>query len=139
MDREELEKKLEVTEELLEELYKLQKMLKKGTGPMAGLVRTDKFAEDINAQIRRLKAPFKKYGKQEISDSRKDVVINTREFTQFRNLPDYDLLATRGRHMLRYAEAKDNVQDLLPVYENIIDRAEMIRDELRLMKEKENG
>ena len=40
MDREELEKKLEVTEELLEELYKLQKMLKKGTGPMAGLVNT---------------------------------------------------------------------------------------------------
>lgn len=131
MDRAELEKRLEVTKDFLDKLYMLHRMLKKGSGPLAGMVLTVKFADKLNAQIRQLKEPFKKYGKSEISDSKGDTLISSKEIVFIRELEQYDMM-TRGRHIKNYAQFKDNILEILPVYESLIERTEMIRDELLL-------
>lgn len=135
MDREELEKKIEVTKELLDSLYALHKMLKKGSGLTAGMVLTANYADKVNAQIRQLKAPFKKYGKSEISDTKGDTVISSKEIVLLRELQQYDMM-TRGRHLKNYTQLKDNILELIPVYESLIEKTEIIRDELMLLKGK---
>lgn len=132
MEREDLEKKLEITEEILENLHKIKKALKTGSGPLSGMAFTDNFVENINAQIRQAKEPFKRYGKNDISDSKGDVVISNREFLQLRKLPEYDIM-TKGAHMRRFMNAKSNILELVPVYEDLTMRTESIRDELLIL------
>ena len=131
---EDLDKKLEAANAILEELDKVLKLLKKGSGPLSGFVLSAGYAEDINAQIRQAKAPFKRYGKDEISDSKGDAVIRSREFILMRKLTEHCM--TRGAHMKNYMDAKENIQEILPVYEDIYGRTLSIRDEILLMKRK---
>lgn len=135
MDREELEKRLDATKDFLEQLYMLHRMLKRGSGPMAGMVFTVSYADKLNARIRQLKAPFRKYGKSEISDSKGDTVISSKEIVLLRELQQYDMM-TRGRQLKNYTQLKDNILELLPVYESLIEKTEIIRDELMLLKGK---
>lgn len=131
MDREELEKRLDATKDFLEQLYMLHRMLKRGSGPMAGMIFTVSYADKLNARIRQLKAPFKKYGKSEISDSKGDTVISSKEIVFLKELLPYD-----SQHVFNYATLKENILEVLPVYENLIEKTEIIRDELLLLKGK---
>ena len=131
MDREELEKRLDATKDFLEQLYMLHRMLKRGSGPMAGMIFTVSYADKLNARIRQLKAPFRKYGKSEISDSKGDTVISSKEIVFLKELLPYD-----SQHVFNYATLKENILEVLPVYENLIEKTEIIRDELLLLKGK---
>lgn len=128
---EDLEKKLELTEEILEELGKVMKLLKKGSNPLIGYVFTNDYCEKINAQIRQVKSPFRRLGKNEISDSRGDVTVGTRELMLLRALPLS--VVTKGEHTGRYIDAKGNILELIPLYEDLIMRMESIRDELLIL------
>ncbi len=128
---EDLEKKLELTEEILEELGKVMKLLKKVSNPLIGYVFTNDCCEKINEQIRQVKSPFRRLGKNEISDSRGDVTVGTRELMMLRALPLS--VVTKGEHTDRYIDAKDNILELIPLYEDLIMRMESIRDELLIL------
>ena len=131
MEREDLEKKLEITEEILENLNTVLKLLKKSSNPLLGYIFTNDYCDKINAQVRQIKSPFRKYGKNEISDSRGDIVVSTRDLVMLRALPQS--VITKGEHMSRYIDAKGNSLELIPVYENLISKTESIRDELLVL------
>ena len=133
MDREELVKRLEVTNDLLEQLDTVLKMLKKGTGPLGGTVITENYVDKINAQIRQLKVPFKKYGRSEISDSKSETVIRSKEIVFLKESP-FDPM-TRGAYYNNRVLTKEDILTILSVYESFVNRAEIIRDELIKLKD----
>ncbi len=134
MDREELVKRLEVTNDLLAQLHTLHNMLKKGTGPLAFVILNENYADKLNAQIRLLKVPFKKYGKSEISDSKGETVISSKEIVFLKESVPYDMML-QGELVRNHVLLKENILTILPVYESFINKAEIIRDELIKLKE----
>ena len=134
MDREELVKRLEVTNVLLAQLHTLHNMLKKGTGPLAFVILNENYANKLNAQIRLLKVPFKKYGKSEISDSKGETVISSKEIVFLKESVPYDMML-QGELVRNHVLLKENIITILPVYESFINKAEIIRDELIKLKE----
>lgn len=136
-DKTKINEKLEIVQEMLEELGKVQKMLKKAAGPLGFLGNSYNAGVEINAQIRLAGASFKRLGKDEISDSKGQMVVKKREFILLKEVPQHNF--TRGAHTVVAANFHDNLEEAIPVYEDIVSRLECIRDELILLAKEENA
>jgi len=127
-DKTKINEKLEIVQEMLEELGKVRKMLKKAAGPLGFLGNSYNNSVEINAQIRLAAASFKKLGKDEIADSKGQMVVKKREFILLNEVPQHNY--ARGAHTVVAANFHDNLEEVIPIYEDIVSRLECIRDEL---------